>query len=277
MSSCLDAIFGCYASKSGQSMKSVGSLVYKGTRYFPSSSKNITTKALGVNSGDTFIVSPSCPSIPSNDDEPNAASTTKAEKKTKAVSVRTSEQRKPWAGVIDTDNEDHHKKVHSSKMELVWKEAEPKFEVIRKELNDLTIKRTKPKVRSKSEAPQRIPFTPLEHNVDSVGLGTKAGKWSYKVLVGSVDNLYKTSKKSSKTVHRKPKFTLDLHGHTAEQALGALNINLQNWNDTAMKSNHPYVIQVEIICGKGGQVLSEVVEKWVKSQNNVANAPKSKY
>jgi DNA-nicking Smr family endonuclease len=106
---------------------------------------------------------------------------------------------------------------------------------------------------------------------------TKAGKWSYKVLVGSVDNLYKTSKKSNKTVHRKPKFTLDLHGHTAEQALGALNINLQNWNDTAMKSNHPYVIQVEIICGKGGQVLSEVVEKWVKSQNNVANAPKSKY
>jgi hypothetical protein len=128
-------------------------------------------KQLGVTSGETFIVSSLCPSIPSNDDEPNDVSTTTAEKKKKVVRVRTYEQRKPWAGVIGTDKE-YHKKVHSSKMELVWKEAEPK-----------------PKVRSKSNAPQRRPFTPLYDNVDSVGLGTKAGKWSYKVLVGKVDNL----------------------------------------------------------------------------------------
>jgi hypothetical protein len=57
--------------------------------------------------------------------------------------------------------------------------------------------------------------------------------------------------------------------------LDALNGNPQVWVDT-MKSNHPYVIQVEIICRKGSQILSGVVEQWVKSQKNVANAPKSK-
>lgn len=88
--------------------------------------------------------------------------------------------------------------------------------------------------------------------------------------------MYKTSKRN-KNEHFQPKFTLDLHGHSKAQTLAVLDANLPSWINTAMKSDHPFIVPVEIVCGKGDQVLCEVVEEWIKSQKQVANAPKSKF
>jgi len=36
-------------------------------------------------------------------------------------------------------------------------------------------------------------------------------------------------------------------------------------------------VHVTIICGAGGQVLSEVVEKWIRENERVANARKNMF
>lgn len=45
--------------------------------------------------------------------------------KPKVLQSKPSQKRSQWAGIIDTDSEEHHKNLHSAKMELVLKEAEP--------------------------------------------------------------------------------------------------------------------------------------------------------
>ncbi|KAL7453171.1 hypothetical protein ACHAWC_004842 [Mediolabrus comicus] len=60
------------------------------------------------------------------------------------------------------------------------------------------------------------------------------------------------------------------------EALQALRKSLPNWNDLAMKGEYPWVIPVDIICGCGNQILSEVVTDWIKTENNkVRNRPKN--
>ena len=67
---------------------------------------------------------------------------------------------------------------------------------------------------------------------------------------------------------------IDLHGCTKDQALSKLDEALVDWVDTAMKGEYPWVMPVEIGCGGGNQILSEVVEGWIRARKNVANAPK---
>ena len=52
-------------------------------------------------------------------------------------------------------------------------------------------------------------------------------------------------------------------------------VALVDWVDTAMKGGHPLVIPVDIICGGGSQILAVTVEKCIKENKSVANAPKS--
>lgn len=101
--------------------------------------------------------------------------------------------------------------------------------------------------------------------------------------MGEVDNLYKTSKKRSKGRKHKSRdknpnetITIDLHGMTADDALAKLEERLPTWVDTAMKGQHPWVISINIICGGGNQILSEVVENWIRYNENVSNAPKKR-
>ena len=44
--------------------------------------------------------------------------------------------------------------------------------------------------------------------------------------------------------------------------------------DIAMKGNHPFVIRVDIVCGRGNQVLSELVASFIRDSPQVANRPK---
>lgn len=272
----LDAIF---LEANRISGKKLLRLKFNDKNLFLSSARKTTVADLGVNQNDSFIIMSTYSnteksSIPKvNTSNSSTVSKPKLVQR-KPSQHKPSQKRSPWAGVIDTESKEYYRRQHSAMMEPVFKEAEPTFQEIRKKLNDLNLKRTKPKIRSIIAT--RKPLEAIDHNIDSAeSSASKAGKWSFIVNVGEVDNLYKTSK-HSKLLPPHPTSTLDLHGFSKKQALNALSNNLPSWIDKAMKSDHPYVIQVEIICGKGCQVLCEVVEKWIKSERQVANAPKRK-
>eukprot|EP00956_Cyclotella_meneghiniana_P018395 scaffold30603_cov21-Cyclotella_meneghiniana.AAC.1 len=160
-------------------------------------------------------------------------------------------------------------------MSLVLKEIQPKLEQIRQHLHDLTLERTRPKDKTTTSKQAPANLERVECRLISVGIGSKAGKGSFVVNVGEANNLYKTSK-HSKLIRSKPSICLDLHKLTKEQALAALNDSLPTWIETANSGMYPFVVQVQIVCGKGSQLLSEVVKQWINSQQQVAHAPKQK-
>ena len=172
-------------------------------------------------------------------------------------------------------NEDKLKENHSIAMSKVFEEAEPMFKSIRQMLNNLTLERKRPKTKqSPINLKRDNSTTSILYSSITIGLGGKAGKSSYTVNVGQVDNLYKSSKRNyvtSKT--SKQRICFDLHGCSHDQAVQRLDKELIDWVDTAMKGEYPWVIPVDIICGGGNQILSETVETWIKSKTYVSNAP----
>eukprot|EP00985_Skeletonema_marinoi_P016393 scaffold8804_cov80-Skeletonema_marinoi.AAC.1 len=118
------------------------------------------------------------------------------------------------------------------------------------------------------------------NNPSDVGIGTSPGQIMFPIVVGNVDDLYKSSKRSSGRKQPQSKngtrrLSIDLHGYTTDEALKALNESLPRWIDSAMRGSHPFVEVVDIITGSGKQILSEAVEGWIKSHGNVARRPKS--
>ncbi|KAL7490672.1 hypothetical protein ACHAWT_000226 [Skeletonema menzelii] len=102
----------------------------------------------------------------------------------------------------------------------------------------------------------------------------------FPIVVGNVNDLYKSSKRSSfrrdsQSKNGKRRLSIDLHGRTTDEALKVLDESLPRWIDSAMKGSPPFVEVVDIITGGGKQILSEVVESWIKSKTTVANRPKS--
>ncbi|KAL7538523.1 hypothetical protein ACHAXR_008615 [Thalassiosira sp. AJA248-18] len=154
-------------------------------------------------------------------------------------------------------------------MTPIFEELGPLLKDIRNHLNDLTIEKSAPKVRRhKSAKKKETKETPLTLPAEET-LGSKAGKIAYPILVGEVTNLYKTSKSFA----RAP-ISIDLHGYSKDEALKKLDESLPVWVDTAMKGVYPWVIPVDIICGGGSQILSEVVHTWIHTNRRVANRPK---
>ena len=167
---------------------------------------------------------------------------------------------------------------HSKLLGKIHEEAESQFKEIRQRLNVMNLERTKPKQRtSPSKAkPVEVVDNPLG---DDGQLGGKAGKTQFIIQVGEVSTLYKTTKASSagRGSRRQDDIMMDLHGLTAEEAVCRLDKYLPGWIETAMKGIYPFVIPVKIVCGGGSQVLAEVVENWIKQNDNVANAPRNMY
>lgn len=164
---------------------------------------------------------------------------------------------------------------HSKILGKLHEEAQPQLKLIRQRLNSLLIQRKPPKVKSSHRSNSEPRHPPTIYKSSSDDLCGKAGKSHYAVQVGEVANLYKTSKRRTSS-HQQKFLKLDLHGFTKEEALDALNESLPQWNDIAMSGSYPFIIPVEIICGCGSQILSEVVEQWIKCTEQVANAPKSR-
>ena len=112
------------------------------------------------------------------------------------------------------------------------------------------------------------------------GIGGKAGKTSFVVQVGEVNNLYKSSKL---LIHhgnalkelRPIVVDLHLHGLTRDQALSKLDECLPEWTDIAMKGIYPFVQPAVIVCGGGNQILSESIEHWIRQNDKVSKAPKN--
>ena len=279
-------LYSFYASKTGKTLKSI-KLKYNDRYIFLSKAKKMTIKdlvgvrempmkyAVDARSNEVFTFTTRPNQITSrannNTDISIAATSTASHRISKTSRNRPSQQRSQWAGHVELPSD---KEIHSLKMSPVFEEMEQKLQFIREEINKSSIKRTEPK--DKSEKSKRVPLQQISNNnnVDSVGPDDKAGRSIYIINVGAAENLYATSKKHNK-IRSQPMITIDLHGHSKQQALAALETSLPCWVETAMKQEHPYVIQVKIVCGKGSQILSEVVEGWIKDKDKVANAPRS--
>ncbi len=158
-------------------------------------------------------------------------------------------------------------------LSIIFDEANPQFKNIRQKLNNLTLEQTPAKVKSVS--PRVHVREPTATNISSFSLDNKAVKTHFNILAGEVSNLYKSTKPSKKTKEHMVSITIDLHEYTKEAAVRKLDESLPSWIDAAMHGNYPFVIPVTIICGAGGQVLSEVVEQWIRDNERVANARKN--
>jgi len=177
------------------------------------------------------------------------------------------------------DKEERLRRAHSKMLSLVFDEANLQFKKIRQHLNSLALEQTPPK--SKSASPQAHVSEPKSapSDISSLSLDNKAIKTRFSILAGEVSNLYKSTKPSKKMKAQatRESITIDLHGYTKEAAVEMLDASLPSWIDTAMHGEYPFVVHVTIICGAGGQVLSEVVEKWIRENERVANARKNMF
>ena len=196
---------------------------------------------------------------------------------------KTKSKRKKTFQPVKTEEELEEKKAKQNlctwmdAIACVHVEAETLFKKKREKLNVMHLEGTAPKERKKASKSTLVP-KPI-NNPPTGGLGGKAGKSHFLIRVGDVENLYKTSKPKN-TVHSSKKFpdemnTIDIHGCTKDEALLKLDERLPKWVDTAMKGEYPWVIPVKIVCGGGSQILSEVVETWIRQNEEVSNAPKN--
>ena len=175
--------------------------------------------------------------------------------------------------IPQTENE--LKQAYLLLLSKVFEEVELK--AIRQMLNDLALDRQAPKDRSTSFKKKQVTGNQVVFNPSDVGLGGKAGKTSFAINVGQLENLNISSKRSSihsGSSHSSKSYFIDLHGCSRDEAIERLDKTLVVWVDTAMKGEYPWVIPATIICGGGNQILSETVETWIKGKKNVANAPR---
>ena len=157
---------------------------------------------------------------------------------------------------------------HSGLLTRVFEEAESIFAERRVRLANLAIKKCNAKTRQ-SFAKTNMLVRPTPHNISTEGMGGKAGRVHFPIIVGEPTFLYRSSKVHKNKVNSRC-LTVDLHGSTKLQAIDKLDKLLPNWIDSAMKS-HPYTTFVDVVCGGGNQLLSEAVEKWIKEKSHVAN------
>jgi hypothetical protein len=279
-STCLRNLFTDYAEECGTPLRCLR-FSFNGSTLFLSSLGRKTARDLNLTNGDCISVTSSLDTTSGTTEEvdsPKQARHNSAKKGTgkKQQKRKKSNKSKPIVKLYET--EETAKENHSIALSKLFKEAEPIFKVIRQRLNNLSLEKTSPKARRSSDKKRGESPTSIVCNPNTFGLGGKAGKTSYTVNIGQVENLYISSKHNS--IHSKcssrQNAMIDLHVCTKDQAVAKLDEALVDWVDTAMKGEYPWVMPVEIVCGGGNQILSETVECWIKCHKNVANAPKGK-
>ena len=277
LSTSLKSLFNTYADESGESLRALR-FSYNGSTLFLSSLGQKTAQDLGMQDSDVIsIFNNSSAKTEEPDSQQKKQSKKKnkpAEKKARKAKGKPKAQSQPIA-IPQTEKE--LKVAHSLLLSKVFEEAEPKLKMIRQMLNELALDRQGPKDRSTSSKKKQEMGNQLVFNPNSAGLGGKAGKTSYTVNVGQVENLYISSKR--KSIHSRSSLSsqssiIDLHGCSRDEAIERLDSSLIDWVDTAMKGEYPWVIPATIVCGGGNQILSETVETWIKGKKNVANAPR---
>eukprot|EP00956_Cyclotella_meneghiniana_P031697 scaffold83944_cov61-Cyclotella_meneghiniana.AAC.3 len=272
----LKTVFNEYADKHSVSLKTLR-FSYAGKTLFLSTVGNKSPNELDMIDHDSIEVHPVevISPTPTNDtlkfQETNNNVTKKQKKKARGKSNKC---KKGTYRLKVEKSVEEYKEDHSFKLTKLHEETAPKFKEIRQQLDALLLFKQQPKTKVQSKSLINQAYSDAKFNPMPEGLGGKAGKTHFVLHVGDVNNLYKSSK-SNHHVSSTPS-TLDLHGCSQAEAMSKLNAGLENWNNRAMTGSYPFIHTVSIICGAGGQVLSEVVEKWIKEKPNVCNAPKMK-
>ncbi|KAL9184574.1 hypothetical protein ACHAXT_012544 [Thalassiosira profunda] len=266
-------VFGRDKTRDGNgSVKSLR-VVHQGKTLFLSSAGKKSLWELGIREGDQVVV------LGNKSEDTEVAAQPqpchkKMRKKAKKGRGKKQKRSKPAPAPLSKEQlEEKHRQDHSLAMDPVFAALEPQLKQLRTELNNLSLKKSTPKVRgSKSAKTESVTVeTSLALPSDDSLIGGKAGKVAHPILVGEPSNLYKTRK----TLGKVP-IVLDLHGLTRDEALIRLNESLPFWVDTAMKGEDPWVIPVDIVCGGGSQILSETVQHWIRSNRQVANRPRGR-
>lgn len=274
----LKSVFNAYAEECGESLRSLR-FSYNGSTLFLSSLGQKTASDLGMN--DSAVISVFSNSSKKTEEEPTHEPKKQPKKKSKSAAKKlhlaNSKPKAPPQPISIPQTEKELKEAHSLVLSKVFEEAEPILKELRQKLNDLALDRQGPKNRRMSSRKKESTDSFATFDPNPTGLCGKAGKTSYIVNVGQVENLYISSKRNS--IHSRSSVSLrssiiDLHGCTQDEAIQRLDSSLSDWVDTAMKGEYPWVMPVQIICGGGNQILSETVETWIKGNKNVANAPR---
>jgi DNA-nicking Smr family endonuclease len=268
----LKELFTKYSEEQGVPLRSLR-FVFDGKPLFVSSASGKTPAQLGMRDHDVICVASVALSSTSQDAKSSTTDELKEVPRKKTTKKRGNKSKRAKPSKVVYIEQDP-KVLHSQALSRLFDEAEPSFRAIRQQLNNLTLERTLPKEKSfKRKAPFSIQQQPVE-SPNTEGLAGKAGKTSYVIQVGEVNNLYKSSKKSQ--VHVPKSQFIDLHGYTQIEALDKLNQSLPQWEKYAMEGSYPFVAPVVIVCGGGNQILSDTVSQWIK-ENNVSNAPKNMF
>jgi len=282
-STTLKTLFNNYADKRGVSLRSLRFL-HNGKPLFLSSAGNKTPDELNMRDQDMIIVHDTN-IVPQGEDNGSSSTTkknrpatkkhatkhSKLSKKIKAKKKKEQSNRVEAAKTVE-DYKTHHSKLLSK----LHEEVQPQLKEIRMKLNALSLERQAPKKKRTSKKKNKAKGNiEAQMVLPNSGVGGKAGKAQFVVQVGEVENLYKTAKMvPQKGLPCNAHTILDLHSYMRDEALAKLDENLVEWVDIAMRGSYPFVIPVRIVCGCGGQILSETVEKWIRRNAQVANCPK---
>lgn len=281
----LKSLFKQYAEDRGLNLRQLR-FSYEGRTLFLSSVGNKTPEDLGMKHLDSIFVAN--PSSVTRDEEDSNSSDESFNKSMDSIQSCSSDQKKSrkkhhrmkkdkratWAGP-EMSKDERLKLLHSLNLGRVHGEASSEFQRIRQRLNALTLECAPKKVKSLRKQPAMIAPLPLKGHDTNIQQGGKAGTPFYPVHVGSPENLYNTN--TVKALARQRALTIDLHGFSRDEAIIALETSLPQWYATAMGGEYPFVIKVTIICGGGNQILSEAVDRWIKTKDAVSKAPRSKF
>jgi len=280
-STTLKSLFNDYAEKRGVSLRSLR-FSYGGKTLFLSSVGNKSPDELNMQDQDVISVHDT--NNASQETSTSRSNQTNKSTPEKAKATKNSPKRTKCKGKKKQNKQEEHVKTledykaqHSKILSKLHEEAQHRLKEIRTRLNALDLECQAPKKKRKNKRKKKASVNVDLQFFPKSGVGGKAGKPYFIVQVGEVQSLYKTSKPSVLSSQHSScsASTLDLHGYTREKALVKLDESLKVWVDTAMKGSYPFVIPAMIVCGCGNQVLSETVEKWIKSTRNICNAPKN--
>lgn len=285
MNATLKSLFKQYAEDRGFNLRELR-FSYEGRTLFLSSVGNKTPVDLGMKHLDSIFVSN--PSAVARDEENSSSSDESFNKSMDSIScsskskksrkkhhrMKKGHKRATWAGP-DICIDERLKLLHSRNLGRVHGEASSEFQRIRQRLNTLTLECAPKKVKTSRKKPAMVTPLPLRDHDTNIQQGGKAGTPFYPVHVGSPENLYNTN--TVKSLARQRALSIDLHGFTHDEAINELETSLPQWYATAMGGEYPFVIKVTIICGGGNQILSEAVDRWIKTKDVVSKAPRSKF
>jgi len=281
LSTTLKTLFNDYADKQGVSLRSLR-FSKNGKTLFLSNIGNKTPDELHMEDQDVITVCNTNNNVSGGSGSSNPTKkhelTPKQPKKyhnpTKKTQGKREKTRNKEAHVILSP--EVYKARHSQLLSKLHEEADNELKKIRMRLNYLDLERQPPKKKRKNKRKKSKGNVERQIIVSNSGVGGKAGQSCFMVQVGEIQNLYKTTKMSKRSSSCNASI-LDLHGCTKDEALAKLDESLVIWVDAAMRGSYPFVMPVKIICGCGGQVLSETVEQWIRAHDQVANSPKGSF